>query len=342
MLKISISPEEQTELRERHRRIRDAKECDRIKVVLLRAKGWSTPQIAEALLLDDSSITRHIQEYLSTQKLKICSGGSHEKLSEQQTEELLAHLTAQLYQHNYQIVAYIKERFGVDYTVSGLHKWLHRHGFVYKQPKGVPAKADVEQQRAFIEKYNELKSNVGPDEPILFGDGVHPTQATKLTYGWIKKGTDKEIKTTASRTRINLVGAIELGALSKAVTATYETINAQSIVDFMSRLRAQYVDANTLHWIVDGAGYHKAQLVREKARELNIQLHILPPYSPNLNPIERLWKVMNEHVRNNEYFHSAKEFREKIDDFFKNILPEIADSLDSRINDNFQIINPAV
>ncbi len=80
----------------------------------------------------------------------------------------------------------------------------------------------------------------------------------------------------------------------------------------------------------------------EKAKELNIQLHILPPYSPNLNPTERLWKVMNEQVRNNEYFHSAKEFREKIDGFFKKTLPEIANSLDSRINDNFQILVPAV
>jgi len=82
-------------------------------------------------------------------------------------------------------------------------------------------------------------------------------------------------------------------------------------------------------------GYHKAQLVQEKANELGIQIHILPPYSPNSNPIERLWKVMNEHVRNNHYFHSAKEFREKIDAFFKITLPDIADSLNSRINDNF-------
>ena len=55
----------------------------------------------------------------------------------------------------------------------------------------------------------------------------------------------------------------------------------------------------------NGAGYHKATIVREKAEELNIKLHSLPPYSPNLNPIERLWKVMNEHVRNNKFFHSA-------------------------------------
>ena len=97
-----------------------------------------------------------------------------------------------------------------------------------------------------------------------------------------------------------------------------------------------------MHLILDGAGYHKAGDVAIKANELNIQLHFLPPYSPNLNPIERLWKVMNEKVRNNHYFHNAKEFRQRIDDFFQIILPDIADSLDSRINDNFQRIETAV
>ncbi|RLV59115.1 IS630 family transposase, partial [Parashewanella curva] len=68
----------------------------------------------------------------------------------------------------------------------------------------------------------------------------------------------------------------------------------------------------------------------------------LPPYSPNLNPIERLWKVMNEHIRNNEYFASAKEFRERINYFFYVKLPEIADTLTSRITDNFQTLTSAI
>jgi transposase len=37
--------------------------------------------------------------------------------------------------------------------------------------------------------------------------------------------------------------------------------------------------------VLDGAGYHRSSVVVEKAKELNIKLHYLPPYSPNLNPI---------------------------------------------------------
>lgn len=72
----------------------------------------------------------------------------------------------------------------------------------------------------------------------------------------------------------------------------------------------------------------------------NIELHYLPPYSPNLNPIERLWKVMNEKSRNNVYFKSKRGFKEAIDQLFTVTFPEIANSLVSRINDNFQVLKP--
>jgi len=52
-----------------------------------------------------------------------------------------------------------------------------------------------------------------------------------------------------------------------------------------------------------------------------------------------LWKVMNEHARNNKYFATAKEFRQSIDKFFDDTLPQIGHALTSRINDNFQTFN---
>ena len=100
-------------------------------------------------------------------------------------------------------------------------------------------------------------------------------------------------------------------------------------------------DQRTIHLVLDGAGYRRAHDVKEKARELGLTLHYLPPYSPNLNPVERLWKVMNEPVRNNRYFASAKEFRPKIDDFFNITRPNIDNDLNSRINDNFQVFSRA-
>jgi transposase len=81
--------------------------------------------------------------------------------------------------------------------------------------------------------------------------------------------------------------------------------------------------------------------VAEAAKRRDITSHYLAPYSPNLNPIERRWKVMNKHARNSQYFAITKEFRRQIGRFFTTTLPDIADSLGSTINDNFQHFKPA-
>lgn len=87
--------------------------------------------------------------------------------------------------------------------------------------------------------------------------------------------------------------------------------------------------------------FPKKQEVIDKAKELGITLHYLPAYSPNLNPIERLRKVMNEYARNNKYFATAKDFRRSINNFFDVILPDIGATLSGRINGNFQKFHPA-
>ena len=340
MKEVTLTSEQKKELETRHDKSRDKRVCDRIKAVLLRSEGWSTPMIAQALRLHETSIIRHIDDYLSKNKLKPENGGSQPYLTPSQTEEVITHLSMETYRYSYQIIDYIWTTHEVQFSISGLNKWLHQHDFSYKQPKGVPHKFCADKQAQFIKEYTKLKESVG-DEPILFTDAMHPTQATKVSCGWIKKGTDKAIETTGSRTRLNLIGAINLNDLSAAYVQRYEKVNSETIQQFLTELRQNDTTKKQIHLILDGAGYHRAQTVKDKAEELNIKLHYLPPYSPNLNPIERLWKIMNEHVRNNRYFSTAKEFREAIDEFFVKKLPCLAKTLGSRINDHFQVLIPA-
>lgn len=342
MINITLTQQQKLNLESRHKKCRDKRECDRIKAVLLCDEGWSSAMIAQALRKHEASIVRHFNEFIQNEKLTPESGGSDGYLNEEDTQRLIQHLSDVTYSHQHQIVAYIQKTFFVKYTVSGLNKWLHQHDFSYKKPKGVPHKFDPEKQIAFIEYYKELKSSLNDDEPLLFMDAVHPTQATKITAGWIKKGVDKPIETTGSRTRLNIIGAIRLGRLSEAVIEQYKTVNGESIVEFLKKTRDVYPLSGTIHLVLDGASYHRSLRVVEEAGKLNIKLHYLPPYSPNLNPIERLWKVMNKYARNSQYFATAKAFRERIDQFFTTTLPDIAESLNSTINDNFQKLESAL
>lgn len=103
------------------------------------------------------------------------------------------------------------------------------------------------------------------------------------------------------------------------------------------RLKAVLLSSEGL---VDGADFSSTD-TQKAAKERGIEVYYLPPYSPNLNPIERCWKIMNEQVRNNRFFPSAKEFREAIMRFFNVTWNTIAAHMTDRVNDSFQRISTA-
>ena len=336
-MKIVLTIIEKEALELQHSKERDRRVADRIKAVLLTAEGWTQKQIAQALRIRYETVQDHLNDYQNSKKLKPENGGSKSHLNPDQTAQLMSHLEANTYLKSEHVCAYVEQTFGVKFTVSGMTKWLTRNGFSYKKPKGTPAKADPEKQAEFIRYYENLLNTLPEDEPVEFADAVHPTMATKVTYGWIRKGQDKLIATTASRTRINLLGSINLETMDVTI-ASHETIDSKAMEKHFAALRKKYPKAPRIHQIVDRGSYNISAETKEAAEKYGIVLHHLPPYSPNLNPIERLWKVMNEFVRNNRVFKNAAEFRKAIDDFFAK-WPEIAQSMVDRINDNFQTIN---
>lgn len=334
-----LSEKKKQELELLHRYEGDRRVCDRIKAVLLKSEGWTNKTIAQALRIHEETVRQHLTDWITDEKLKPENGGSSSKLTDIQSRDLDVHLAETTYTKVIDICAYVEVTFGVRYTISGMTKWLKQHDFSYKHPKSVPAKADLAKQEEFIEKYLNLVADTPANEPILFIDAAHPTMATKVVCGWIKKGVDKPIAQTASRTRVNIVGAIELATMN-VISCRPDYVNAETIVAFFDQIKTAYPNAPKIHIILDQSGYHRSQLVRDAALEKNIELHYLPPYSPNLNSIERLWKVMNEEERDNVFFPSAKMFRDAINKFFDVKLPKIAQSLRGRINDNFQTIKP--
>ena len=334
-MKDFLSHEIRLELELRHDKEHDRCVCDRIKAILLADKGWEYKDIAEALRISPNSVVRFIKEYLAKSKLKPENGGSSPKLNEHQALQMKQHLSHITYTKVEDICAYVKNTYGISYTVPGMTHWLHHNGFSYKKPAATPAKADPTKQEAFIQAYEELKRTTPEDEPVLFDDGVHPTMATKVSYGWIPTGARKPIATTASRTRMNLLGSLNLENMALHVTE-HQTLNHESMVEHLEHIRKAYPKAPKIHLIVDRGPYNISQNTKEYAIKLGIVLHYLPPYSPNLNPIERCWKIMNEQVRNNRFFESAQEFRRDIRYFFDVTWPKIAWTMRDRVNDNFQ------
>lgn len=329
-----LSLQEKKSLIERHRKERDKRVCDRIKAVLLYDQGYSYDEIARILLLDDSTIRRHIDDYFSSEKLKPTNGGRESYLTRTEADALIAHLRNVTYLDVKAICDYVKKTFRKEYSISGLTKWLKMNSFRYKKPHGVPSKADKRQQEIFIENYNELKGNLPDDEVIYFADSSHPQHQTRLAYGWIEKGVRKPEKMTACQKRVNVIGAINLGN-HHVEYARVDWVNAESLQKFFTQLIDANPNARKIHLIIDNAGYHKSKALLDFFEKTKITVHYLPPYSPNLNPIERLWKIMHETVTYNRYYPRFIDFTEAILNFFATICTRL-EKIKSRINDNFQ------
>ena len=294
-MKSFLTLTERENLVAQHKKERDKRICDRIKAVLLYDKGWTPLKISEALLLTENTIRQHVLEYKGSEKLKPKNGGSDEKLSKQQSDELEKHLNCHTYLYTKDIVAYVYSQHDILYTVPGMNFWLKRHGFSYKKPSLVPGKANFEQQREWIETYQKFKKGLPEDETICFMDGVHPTHNTQLSYGWIKKGLRKELPSNTGRARLNLTGVLDIFS-NNVIIQENETLNAQATVTLLQEIEKAYPTKSIVNLFCDNAKYYRNKAVSEYLQESKIKLHFLPPYSPNLNPIERLWKWMKERV----------------------------------------------
>lgn len=283
------------------------------------------------------TVEEYLKEYSSHNKTKNDPrGGSSSKLTESETKELEQHLSTTTYLKVKSIVAYVRKTFGKQYSRTGMTEWLIRHGFTFKKPEKVPGKCDPAKQEQFIEEYKRLKSTLGPCDELYFLDAVHPEYQSQTACGWIKKGECKTLQTTGKQKRLHLVGALNLKNM-EVVVREYQTIDADAMIRFFKDLEPLR-DNGEIHVILDNAAVHKNNKLADYLKGTRIRLHYLPPYSPNLNPIERLWKIFRETTLYNRYFDTCWDFFAAVREFFADKVNKIRRLLKQRINDNFQII----
>lgn len=314
---------------------RSRRYADRIRVILLLDEGRKYRDIAAFLFLDEGTIANYKKRYREGGIEGLILDDYHTKRSKLNNadEEILADdVESGMFLSTKDVIVYIESRFGVTYSISGANNLLHRLGFTYKKTKGVPGKAKRDEQVRFLRTYRGIK----PHGKVYFGDATHPLHNSQLSYGWIKKGKEKEIFTNSGRNRVNLFGAIDIESMD-IITRSYKTINQYSVCDFMKALRAKNQDDEKLYLILDRGPSNRALSVRQLAIELNIKIIFLPAYSPNLNPIERLWKFFKKKVLYNHYYEKFKDFKSACTLFFRGIRKYHSD-LETLVTDNFKVI----
>jgi|SRR5437870_3612095 len=321
---ISLLPQERKDLVRLGKQIKDVKGAIRIRVILALDAGYATREVADIFLLDEDTVSNWKKKYKKRQFfsdwLKEYYAGYNGKLTKEQIEEIEEFVEKHTVTDSREVVKFIKKKFDKAYAITGVTKLLHRLGFVYKQVVLVPGKLDEAKQETWLKEYKILEENKKDDEIILFGDGVHPTHNIHKTKAWIKKGEEKQIKTNTGRGRLNINGALDIKTMTVTIHFS-ETINAEETIKLFDKIQLIYKDKTTIYLIIDNARYYKNKDVTAylEKQDCKIKLIFLPPYSPNLNFIERLWKYMKKYIIGITYREKFKQFEEDIRYFFENI-----------------------
>jgi transposase len=338
-MKRFLNEAQRKELKAAHRKEEELRYGDRIKAILCLDSGLDYVEAAEYLLCDEKTIRNYEQRYLSGGLEALLSdnhrGGSG-KLTKEQEEKLKAHLRENLYPTAKAINDYIKKSVGIEYSISGVHELLGRLNFVYKKPKIVPGKGNPEAQLEFIEEYEDIRHEQGDFDKVYFVDAAHPQFNTTASYGWIERGTDVELPAHTGRQRLNLNGALDIDTHQVVVQAA-ETINAQSTIELFKALEEMNPLAATIWVILDNARYYRNKEVRQYLEHSRIVAVFLPPYSPNLNLIERVWKFFKKQVLYNVYYENFAAFRTAALHFFKTASNTYSAELDSLLTENFHL-----
>ena len=164
-------------------------------------------------------------------------------------------------------------------------------------------------------------------------DAAHFVLAPFLGYLWSR--TRLWLKAPSGRQRLNVLGALNAVNHELITIINDAYINSQSVCDLLWKIaRLNLTMPVTL--VLDNARYQRAKLVGELAAKLNIELLFLPPYSPNLNLIERLWKFVKKQCLYSRYYSEFQSFSNAIIESLQKTHSTYKQQLDSLLTLEFQ------
>ena len=174
----------------------------RANALILLDRGMKFEEVAQVLLIDDSTIRVWLKAYdeggVEELVLFDLKGGTG-ALSPLQIDELRAWAMKVLPASTVEVGQFIRSRFGIEYGKSGLIKLMNRIGFDWKKPEAAPSKIDAAVQQRFIDAHEDLRNSLDADETIVYVDAVHPTHQAKPAGRWLPRGQRCAIDVTSGR-----------------------------------------------------------------------------------------------------------------------------------------------
>ena len=172
----------------------------------------------------------------------------------------------------------------------------------------------------------------------MFGDGMHLIHQNVPGLCWGDPKNTPVLKTNTGRQRLNVLGAYNPDSYTFTHLTGEENCDAIKVIEFLEVILKEYEQAPKIILFLDNAKYFKAKIVTKWLEEHSeLELEFLPPYSPNLNLIERFWRFVKGKLVKNKYYEKYKTFRAKTFQLL-NHTDEYIDEFKTLMVEKFEII----
>lgn len=340
-MNVALTEVERQHLRQLQKQRRDEDGYVKVTVILLLDKGRSAGSIADDLGLDDGTVYRYAKAW---QRLGLAQYLVHEApgywglLPSAGLAALCRQVEQTLYTDVRAVGAWLHRHWGVRYSRSGLTQLLHRLGFSYKLTTPVPCEADAAQQAAFLADHLRplLAQAAAGQAVVYFADAAHPTHNTRSTRVWTRTGQPRPLPTVSGRERVNLNAAVNAHCPTQVQLHETGCVNAQSTKALYEKLLAAHPGDKPIYVVCDNARYYRNKELTSWLQGKPLVQVFLPPYSPNLNLIERLWKFLRQKIINPCFYRTKGQFRQAVLGFFDR-LDEFGQELASLLTLNFHL-----
>jgi transposase len=304
MKPIELTAEQRRELERRRKETLDRRIYQRLTAVLAVASGKSREEVAELLGVSLSQLGEWLRVFRNEGLDALCTlhyKGDPGNLTPCQVRQLKDEVAKGRFRNSDQIRHWLKLTFAVAYSSGGVKDMLKRVGVSYHKVTGFLWKADPDKQKAFVKKYKRQKARARRREPghtrRYFVDACHPVWGLNLIFScWLLVGQRFLVGMGGGRKRLNILGAYcpdDQEYLDLRLTR--DNINGEQFVNLLRVLKERHPEAERFILYLDNAAYYgKPSVLEWLKRHPEFQLEPVPPYSPNVNLIERLWKFMKQ------------------------------------------------
>ena len=285
----------------RRRYALDKRVANRLSAVLWVADGRTRREVADLLGVSARQVRNWLRLFRNRGLDALCAlrlTGDPGQLLPAQVERLKQEVATGRFLAARQICDWAHETFQVSYSPLGMRDLLRRIGASYHKATGFFWKADPEKQEQFLKTHREQKRQAdGLRTRRYFVDACHPVWGLSLIFScWLLVGQRFLVGMGSGRKRLSILGAYcpdDQEYLDLRLTR--DNVNGEQFVNLLRVLRERHPETRRFILYLDNAAYYGKPVVLEwLGRHPEFRLEPVPPYSPNVNLIERLWKFLKK------------------------------------------------